>query len=304
MNREKSLVKYQKVIADLKNYYEDQSVNSITHTIQETAWYDTIYRTFNEGIRLSWKAGKQDSLPASLIDYFHIAHLRYILLNIRKLFDKDKGTNSLPVLIQQIDAYAMLFTRYNYVCYDRLPYTVSGYKTYDEERAYHQNNMRHNMFDLLSDVKNPNERREDDKVDPDILKSLRKYCVLNSDVHTVIDKYIVHAERSFLGSAKAEALSSVTLLKLQRQYKVALWAIQQIGKIIDSHIPTEVPVPQFDQLKGWDTSLFDKRIKKKLNKYWDKRMLFWDNWTKHYWTSNKYFINPYKALLKQERNNP
>lgn len=300
MNREKSLKKFECVIDDLKNYYTDHEINSISILIQDTAWYDTVYRTFNEGLRLMWKENRQDSLPGSLIEYIHLTHLRYVLFNIRKLFEpKRRGDErkvvSIPTIINKIESNIGLFTRYYYVRHDGMPYDYVERVNSDNWKVDATVKMRHGIFDLLCQKRADKDRSQDDKLKNEIVDSLKKYAILNADIENLINNYIAHASDTYRKKGEYIEIPNVSLMKIQKQYRIAIWAIHQIGKIIgNSYIPCEVPTPQFDQLKGWEYSIFTESIKKKLLRYWDERVGWWNKWNNTYWDYSKYYITPNK----------
>lgn len=292
---------YKTLIADLQAYYNSNEENSISEIILDTIWYDTLYRTFNEGIRLMWQKGKEEKLPKSLIDYIHLTHANYMLLNLRKLFDKkDYGkrkVNSLQAIINKIQANRGSFTRYNYVCYDDMPYECPKEETRGNWKVIKTVQWRNKVFDLLCGKSDPSRRTDEDTLQAVIVNNLIIFTTLDENVAELIDNYIAHA--GDIGRTKSlgkEEKPKVTLLKIQQQIRVAIWAIQVIGKIIDSHIPTEVPAASFDKFEHWEKSIFDSSIKQRLNNYWKQRCALWRKWTYTYWDHNKLFLTPYKEL--------
>ena len=75
---------------EIKEMLVEDSDNSIQVMFYSLNWNDTVYRTFNEGLRLMWKKKQQNKLPASLIEYIHKAHLSAILTILRKLYEPSK----------------------------------------------------------------------------------------------------------------------------------------------------------------------------------------------------------------------
>lgn len=300
MTREKSLKKFQCIIDDLNEYYTNQDNNSISHLIQNTAWYDTIYRTFNEGLRFMWKKNRQEYLPGSLIEYIHISHLRYVLFNLRKLFEPKRRGNerkvvSIPSVLNKIEGKIGLFTRYNFVCHDGMPYDIPERSNSDNWRIQLIVKNRHEIFDLLCQKEPDKIRSKEDKLKNEIVDSLKKYAILNKDIETLINNQIAHASDIHRKRAEYIESTTVSLMKIQNQYRTAIWAIHQIGKIIGiSYIPCEVPTAQFDQLKGWEYSMFTDGIKKKLLRYWDDRVGWWSKWNTSYWKHSRFYITPYK----------
>lgn len=287
----KSIKKFQAVYAELKPYYADDSENSVRTTIQSIAWYDSIYRTFNQGLKWTWKNKKQENLPGTIIEYMHIGYLNHVLINLRKLYEpKRRGprqVNSLPTIIKKIAAHIGLFTRENYVCYDGSPYEISNNAKVD---------LRHKVFDNLCGIKSIAERNRNNKLQKKIIDKLSEKVRLNKYIDIYVNQFMAHASSNKSEDEMKKAFSSVTLMKIQSQTRNAIWAINQIGKILDELIVTEVPSPQFDPMKNWENSIFDSRSKSALKNYWEDRMNWWRRWADKYWDSDYYFISPQKGI--------
>ena len=83
--------KFSLLVNQIITMIEENSENSVRNILYRISWNDTVYRTFNEGVRLSWKYGYQDHLPGSLIDYIHDAHISFIVVSLRKIYEKNQG---------------------------------------------------------------------------------------------------------------------------------------------------------------------------------------------------------------------
>src|SRR5271157_3093286 len=109
----------------------ENSDNAVQTIMESLAWNDSIYRTFNEGLKLARSGKRRGRIPKSLVDYIHRAHVAYVVITLRKLYDdKKEGThavNSLRSVTQRILDNQHLITRRNYVTYDGTPYEESDH---------------------------------------------------------------------------------------------------------------------------------------------------------------------------------
>jgi hypothetical protein len=271
--------------------FED-SENSIQNIISSLAWNDSIYRTFNEGLRLSRNRPAHERIPKSLVDYVHRAHLAYVIMALRKLYDDKKegarAVNSLRTITKQIVDNLPVFTRENYVTYDGTPYEE---KSDLDWKVVATVNGRHHQFDLLCGFSADSPRKRTDRVDPRIPASIHQGTMLRSEIETFANKFLAHSAARKNRPDEEYAFKGLTLGKIQLQYKNAIWASQQIGRFLCEPILTEVPSPQFDVLEQWENGLFDPRIKRKLLTYWYGRMSWWKKWTVHYWRHDRLFLH-------------
>ncbi len=272
--------------------FED-SENAIQNILQSLAWNDSIYRTFNEGLRLAKSKSRKERIPKSLVDYFHRAHIAYVVITLRKLYDEKKeglyAVNSLRSITQRIADNAHLFTRINYITFDGIPYEDHVGLDWKTKALI---NGRHHEFDILC-CKEPNiKAKRTDRIDPNIPKRIHEKTILRPEIVEFANKFIAHSAALKNRPNEELAFKSLTLSKIQIQYKNAIWVSQQIGRFLCEPILTEVATPQFDVLDQWDKGLFDKSMKERLLKYWYQRMAWWRKWTGYYWDSSKLFLNP------------
>lgn len=259
---------------------------SIQNQLLNIAWEDTIYRSFNEGLRLNQKRKQPLKLPASLIDLIHDHYFISQVIFFRRLFEKKardakKEVYSLQTLISDINKSAEYITRENYVCYDGTPYSVPNDKVNWRIKATSED--RHKVFDMLSGCNELNRKREDvislnvlNRLDEELKRQWKRIAYHSN-------KYYAHASAP---STRKDSQSEPTLLSLrylQDLYRLSIWITCTLGKITDQLVMVEVPAPQFDQFEGWNECLFDDKIRKRLYKYWRKRESIISGWFHKYW---------------------
>lgn len=292
----KLLEKYHTIVNEIRRMLVDESDNSIQSMIHTLNWNDTIYRTFNEGIRLMWKHGLQDKLPGTLIEYIDRAHLGLVLSILRKIYEpKKKGNrsvNSIPTIIRYMQAHVGCWTRENYVSHDGTPYSTNN--DYDWKVNYTVE-CRHKIFDHMCATNKKRSRM--DILNPNILTIFEKKAVFNKDLEKYANNFLFHAAATKARPNEEETYSIPILNKVQAQAANALWIILQVGKIADQLVLTKVATPQFDPLDAWDQSLFTIDIKMKLEKYWRRRVNWWSKWTDCYWQDFNIYISPRKIFV-------
>lgn len=277
----------------IKTQLFEDSENAIQNIISSLAWNDSIYRTFNEGLRLARNRSAHDRIPKSLVDYVHRAHIAYVVMALRKLYDDKKegawAVNSLRTITQKIVDNQHLFTRRNFVSYDGMPYEESRNLDWKITATIRG---RHHQFDLLCGGTAVAARKPTDRVDPKVPDSINQGTALRPEIGIFANKFLAHSAAQKNRPDEKYAFKGLTLTKIQLQYKNAIWASQQIGRFLCEPILTEVPTPQFDVLDQWDKGLFDKPIKRRLLSYWYERMDWWRRWTEYYWSYDRLFLRP------------
>ena len=288
---ENKLRKFLELILEIKEMLIEKSDNSIENMFHMLSWNDTVYRTFNEGLRLMWEKKKENQLPGTLVEYIHKAHLSFMLSILRKLYEpaklNNKKVNSIPNIIKMIKNNSYLFNRENYVCYDGTPYSENSGLDW---KVNNKIKNRHNIFDKLPRVNNEKTRKRDDIIDNKILCSIEKNAVFNKNIKKYTNKFLFHASAKNNRPNSTETYKLMKLVTIQNQIRNAIWSVLQIGKMVDQLVSTELAAAKFDHLKGWD-SLFDQNIKSRLNKYWHHRAKWWKKWTNYYWDYDYIFIS-------------
>lgn len=276
----------------MESIFED-SENGIQNVIQSLAWNDSVYRTFNEGLRLARNPSQRAKIPKSLVEYIHRAYTSDVVITLRKLYDdKKEGTravNSLRTITHKILDNQHLFIRENYVAYDGSPYDDSDNLDW-KTKAIVQG--RHRQFDLLCNLAPGAVRKKSDKVDPIIPARLHRWTVLRSEIDAFANKFLAHSSAKSNRPDEKLTFERLLLSRIETQYKNVIWSSQQIGKFLCEAVLTEVPTPQFDVLAEWENGIFDTSIKIKLHTYWYRRMAWWRKWTDHYRDFQRVFLSP------------
>ena len=152
------------------------------------------------------------------------------------------------------------------------------------------------MFDKICGIKTSNERSRKNKLSREIVDSLKTRCVLKPELDRFVNQYVAHAERGKSPAEEAEAFRVATQIRIQNQIKNAIWAINQLGKIVGELILTDVPAPPSDPTMHWECGIFTKDLKANLNKVWEQRIHWWRKWQNHYWDEGAFYISPNKRI--------
>ena len=259
MGRADNLQRFVKLRDSLVTQTNEKSENGIQSIVQQLAWNDSIYRTFNEGLRLSFRTGQERSIPKSLVEYIHVAHVSYISISLRKLYESRKTgnrkINSIRTMVQDIHDARCSITRENFLVHDGYSYEVKEDSTWKDELVI---NGRHNIFDTLCFDKGHETRDPCDTISEQITISLCEKAQLNKDIEIFCNKFLAHASARNNRPDEKSAFDDMTLRKVQEQYRNAIWALQIIARIADIPVLTTVPVPQFDVLQDWEMGLFNE----------------------------------------------
>lgn len=286
---------YTSLRESLKAQLIEDSENSIQNIIQSLAWNDSIYRTFNEGLRLATSKKRRDRIPKTLVEYIHIAHISHVVIALRKLYENKKrgsrAIDSIRTISRRIADNKHLITRENYLIHDNTPYDDRGSL---DRRTRLVVQGRHRQFDKFCGLKVGFKRKPDDIIDPAVPNSLQKYAVLHPNIEQFANKFLAHASAHANRPDEKLTFENLKLHSIQNQYRNLIWSVQQIAKIVDEAVITQVPVATFDVLTDWEQGLFDRGIKSKLQSYWEKRTYWWQKWTDHYRDSTTLFLSPRK----------
>ena len=132
---------------------------------------------------------------------------------------------------------------------------------------------RHSWFDSISGNK---ARSPGDLPSKRRISRARK--LLNSpivaDFRAYANKFVAHASTEESRKKKHEMATNLSLMDLESAYKDLIGAAKIIERLIGEYILSEVPVPQFYILEGWDSSLMDKDSENRLQEFWSERKAF------------------------------
>jgi hypothetical protein len=291
---------FAKLISDIRVYLFEHSDTSVQTVVSSLVWNDTIYRTFNEGLRLAKTRAVKNQLPNSLVDYIHKAHLRNVVMTLRKLYDdKQEGAysvNSIRTVTQKLLDNAHLFTRQNFVTYDGTPYAAKEGLNWRTRALV---DGRHGEFDLLCGCKDIKLRKRSDKVRDIIFKQLHTRTVFRPELDLFASKFLAHSAAAKNRPDEGKAFSDVRLARVQAQCRSMIWSLQTINRLIGQPVLTDVPSASFDVLKNWENGLFNRPIKKQLQRYWYQRAAWWRKWTDTYRDWNTIRLSPgHKGLSR------
>jgi hypothetical protein len=266
---------------------------SIENQFLGILWDDTLYRTFNEGLRLNERSSQPVPIPSSIIHLFRRRYIEGYAIRMRRLFEVPNGrTNrkviSIPTVIEEMEKSIGKLTREVYVGYDGAPF--NGETCPQDWQLRLCSNVRHRVFDSLSIS---TDGRRTDRINSSILDAIKKEIEDKRErLEFNVNKYIAHAadpqNRVHQNPRDGKSLS---LLDLQRYLKLGMWASILLGKIADQLVMTEVPVSTYDQFENWDR-FFTPRVKRKLQSYWKKRVELFNRWTVEYKRDDMLILQP------------
>ncbi len=260
-------------ISNWKKILNGKDQHSIFNQVQGIIWDDTVYRSFNEALRVSQETSAPSTGRAgTTTDLIHRSFFISQVMALRRITDKHeynpfRSVYSLNRLIYEIEENHPLFTRENYVCYDGSTYENKDNTTLRQERII---TNRHKTFDNLSD-KTENNRTRKDIIRKQIFTELKKQLKTTEKVKKYANKYVAHASDPCNREKIAQSLKDLSLNHLVSCYKTIIQVSIKIGFIIDEYIVIEVAVPQYDQFENWDKPILTTKDKENLHAYWLKR---------------------------------
>lgn len=272
-----------------------QDVNSIEQQMLTLVWDDTIYRCFNEALRIAGKRPDIQRAAATIVELLHESFFLKQVMALRRLLEPPaarpaRSVYSIPTLLSSIRKNHNLITRQNYVCYDGT--------LYDETDSRHDwkskviCSSRHTIFDTLANT-GSDQRDREDLIDPCLFTRIEHYLKKGDQLDKYANKFVAHAADPSNRSTVEPLLKKMSLRYLQDLYRTLIWSVKTIGKIIDQFILTEVSTPVYDQFKGWDNGFIAATGKSSLNKYWRKRRRLFDKWSNTYWKTDVLYKSPY-----------
>ena len=268
--------------------------NSVERQIELITWNDSIYRSYNEALRIASKRKGSYAPAPSLAEMVHDAFAVRQMMAVRRLLERKanapkKQVYSIRTVLHEIKENRKLITRENYVCYDGTKYTYDPF--HKDWRAAHTSEVRHLVFDSLSGKTSINRTRSD-LIENDLFDTLETQLQKDKFLQTYINKYVAHGANPKNRTRVDLSRHRITLLYLQKLYKLVIWASNIIGKMIDQLVLTEVSTPNFDQFEGWDNPLMRDTDKVKLARYWSNRTDLYRTWFQQYWNTVMLYKEP------------
>lgn len=273
-----------------KIIYNYKDPNSISSQLGEIVFIDTVYRSFNEGLRLDKNNKKR---PKQLIDLFHSLYFNNQVVNIRRLlYDHGKDVCSLRRVLDIISKNQDIFTRRGYL----LANTYQIAELEHEKLKESQYEFLNCLYDNISNTISIHDRTDDDKLNKNYLKKIDEYLNKETYLLNYTNSYITHCFNQNKRNTVNCNLNKITLGKLRRTLKIIAWLTYTLSKYIGKIILFEVPTIQYDQFEGWSGSIFKNNIDNALNRYWVKRIKLFESWKIKYWDINSFYLTPYKKL--------
>jgi hypothetical protein len=262
-------------------YLHGDADTSVMNQVHRLAWYTAVYRTLNEARRIE----PERAVNGAMWELLTAGYANLMTLGIRRLVDRNPSTDSVWNVTAQIERRPELLRRENFVCYDGLPYDHAaayrrylntldlssgghaGWVTTTGPDAWGTSDLLHQSFDALAGY--PPKRKRLDKVQPDILASLRTQLADAAVVAvcTMADKQVAHAERL---AENSDAVPTVT-------YNTAQTALEKIVRVANflsanffnaTTYGSIVPVPQFNVLEGLDQPWVTTENLPALHEHW------------------------------------
>lgn len=289
-----ALARLQPLLRHWKGILAGKDPNSVENQMLTLAWDDAVYRCFNEALHLANKHAPPLPSPGTLAELVHSAFVARQALTIRRLLDPKAKTPgwdvfSLPTVLDKVCQKWGDVTRQNYVCYDGTPYEPPQDSSRWRQAA--ASSLRHRVFDTLSG-RRADQRTRHDTIDRTLLDAVGTHLRSDRLLREYVNKYLAHGADPANRQRIDPELHRVTLLYIQRLYRLLIWACKLLGKIADQLVLTEVSAAPFDQFENWDAPMVTKKGKSRLYRYWNQRVAFFAKWSQVYWDSGTIYRSP------------
>ena len=273
-------------------------MHSIQHQMLKLLRDDTVYRCFNEALRIGGKRPAQERAAATIVELLHESFFTKQVMSLRRLLESppknkrsDRAVYSICTVFAEIRDNQTLLTRGNYVCYDGTMYEETDSR--HDRRTKIICSGRHLVFDTLANTR-ANQRCRTDLVDAALFVRLDNHFKKSDRLKKYTDKFVAHAADPLNRTAVEMQLRKMSLRYLQDLYRMVTWALKTIGKITDQLILTELPVLTYDQFTGWENGFITQQGKRALKNYWSQRQGLFKKWSHKYWSTDVLYRSPYK----------
>jgi hypothetical protein len=268
-----------------KEIIELGNKNSITNLISDIIYYDLLYRSFNEGLRLD---KQNDKKPNSIIGLIHESFFDSQVMKIRRLLDNSNDVYSLRKVLNEIIRHEHLYTREEYILLID-PETI-------QKRAYELLVLdQHRKYDQISG-KTPYNRAREDKLNHSYLMEIKAYLDKPNIIVKYTNTFVAHSLNKEKQVIIEDDLEKVSLRRLQENYKLLSWLSFTLSFYCNDLILFDPPTVLYEQFENWVGTIFKKDIELKLYKYWEKRAKMFSSWQDKYWMSNDFYISPYRKV--------
>jgi len=277
-------------IKKCREIIEGDNRNTIANLINDIMYYDSLYRAFNEALRLDTQNLNK---PNTIIDFIHQSFFEGQTLRIRRLLDEGKDTYSLKRLFNDIKNNAHLYTREKYILLENVNYEIDKNVKFDELRCIEQ----HKKYDAISGV-SAEKRKKNDRLNNNYINQIEQYLLRPNIIVQYSTTYIAHSLNTKKQLEIYKSLPEISLRTLQKNYKLLSWLSYTLSFYCNTLILFEVPGVLFDQFENWGGTIFSKNIEKKLYRYSENRSRMYKNWQDKYWMKYEMYLNPYKKAKK------
>jgi len=169
-------------IQTCKEIIELGNKNSITNLASDIIYYDLLYRSFNEGLRLDERNKKK---PNSIISFIHESFFDNQVIKIRRLLDNNDDVYSLKKILNEVIKHEHLYTREKYV-------SLIDAKSMREREYELTIAEQHRKYDQISG-KTFSNRGNNDKLNHEYLIKIRSYLDKPNIIINYTNTYITHS---------------------------------------------------------------------------------------------------------------
>lgn len=265
----------------------DKSSHSVSNQVTNMFWNDIVFRTFNEGRKLTVKRNSPEcGLNGPLMRLLDAGFVESQIMAIRRLTDRnfrdpEKAVISLIRLIDDIKEHSHLITRENYLCYDGTTYTEPS--SMEDLPKWIRWRDRQRNFDKMSGIPE-NKRARSDKINGSLIKRLEKNLRACDGLRKYANKFIAHASDPQTNPELSEDEKNITLDKLDECYRgivrtASFWGAMLLHEYSLGCLAT----PQYNQLKNLDKPMVTKEDMKKLGMFWEERDREVGSWEDKLW---------------------
>ena len=270
-----------------KEIIELGNKNSITNLISDIIYYDLLYRSFNEGLRLD---KQNDKKPSSIIGLIHETFFFSQVIKIRRLLDNSNDVYSLRKVFNEIIKHEYLYTREDYI----LLIDPETKNKREYELLVHD---QHRKYDQISG-KTPDNRAKEDRLNHSYLMEIKAYLDKPNIIVKYTNTFVAHSLNKEKQVTIEDELEKVSLRKLQENYKLLSWLSFTLSYYCNDLILFDPPSIPYEQFENWVGTIFKKDIELRLYKYWENRVKMFSCWQDKYWMSNDFYISPYQKVKR------
>ncbi len=284
--------------------------HAIWNQIYDMLWKDSVFRVFNEGLRISAGNSEDEAeFNGALGDFIKEGYVTLQANAVRKITEpppkgEKRGIISLRRLLIDIKNNLHLITRENYVAGDGLPYDYvpvrnaclekmarikqGGAISTEGPQAWGSSERAHQSFDKLSGT-DSKKRSRTDIIPISIIETLEKKLDACKDTAVHTNKLINHASDPTSRAELTEDQKTLSMKKLDDCYQVICGVAKYVsGPLLWLGSFGMLPTPQYNHLKHLDKPLVKTADLPTLHKVWDERKELIERWSFRDWSDLPY----------------